>query len=123
MQHLKKKIKFLKNELIIKNLLVFSELFETPKQIKAVAAVSVDMTTNPKYLEQNGFSTQTTDMVNVSKARALGQEYYTKDELAFKKQNKFVRFWRKFYVYTDPASEAYSFYHHNTDTVPSYTDL
>ena len=113
----------LQKEVTMKKLLLFSAIFATAIQLQVGAAVSVDMTTNPKYLEQNGFSTQTTDMVNVSKARALGQEYYTKDELAFKKQNKFVRFWRKFYVYTDPASEDYSFYHHNTDTVPSYTDL
>ena len=113
----------LQKEVTMKKLLLFAAIFATAIQLQAGAAVSVDMTTNPKYLEQNGFSTQTTDMVNVSKARALGQEYYTKDELAFKKQNKFVRFWRKLYVYTDPAAEDYSFYHHNTDTVPSYTDL
>lgn len=89
----------------------------------AQAAVSVDQTTTPAVLINNGFSKQTADLVNVSKARATGQEYYTDDEKAYQKQNKFVRFWRKLYVYTDPAAEDYSIYHHDTKTTPSYTDL
>lgn len=92
-------------------------------QIQANAAISVEHTTDPAVLRNSGYSAQTADLVNVSKARALGEEYYTPDEAAYKKQNKFVRFWRKLYVYTDPAAEDYSFYHHDTDTTPSYTDL
>lgn len=87
------------------------------------AVVSVDQTTNSELLKNAGYSKQLTEMVNVSKARALGQEYYTDDEKAFQKQNKFVRFWRKLYVYTDPAAEDYSLYHHDTTTTPSYTDF
>ncbi len=89
----------------------------------ANAAISVDQMTNHTVLRNNGYSGQTADIVNVGKARALGEEYYTTDEAAYRKQNKFVRFWRKLYVYTDPAAEDYSFYHHETDTSPSYTDL
>ncbi|MBQ8460607.1 hypothetical protein IJ541_10990 [bacterium] len=89
----------------------------------ANAAISVDQATNPAVLKNSGYSAQMGDMVNVSKSRATAQEYYTPDEVAFKKQNKFVRFWRKLYLYTDPASEDYSFYHHDTDPVPKYTDL
>ena len=92
-------------------------------QTQANAAVSVDQQTNPAVLRSNGYSAQTTDMVNVGKARAQGYEYYTADEAAYKKQNKFVRFWRKLYVYTDPAAEDYSIYHHDVQTTPSYTDL
>ncbi len=95
----------------------------TAVQMQASAAISVDQVTNPAVMRANGYSAQTADMVNVSKARVLGEEYYTADEAAYKKQNKFVRFWRKLYVYTDPAAEDYSFYHHDTDTTPSYTDL
>lgn len=87
------------------------------------AAVSVDQTTNESALRNAGYSKQFAETVSVSKARALNQEYYTDDEKAYKKQNKFVRFWRKLYVYTDPAAEDYSFYHHDNKTTPSYTDL
>lgn len=89
----------------------------------AQAAISVDQVTEPAVLKNNGYSSQTADAIQVGKARATGQEYYVSDEAAYRKQNKFVRFWRKLYVYTDPAAEDYSFYHHDTDTTPSYTDL
>ena len=105
----------------MKKLLLFAILATIP--VAAQAVVSVDQATSPEVLINNGFSKQTSDMVNVGKARATGRAYYTDDEKAFQKQNKFVRFWRKLYVYTDPAAEDYSFYHHETKTTPSYTDL
>lgn len=92
-------------------------------QIQANAAISVEQSTNPAVLRNNGYSAQTADLVNVGKARAQRYEYYTDDEAAYRRQNKFVRFWRKLYVYTDPAAEDYSMYHHDVDTTPSYTDL
>ncbi len=98
-------------------------LLAVSAQIPTNAAISVDQATNPAILRKNGYSAQTADIVSVSKARATRQEYYTPDEEAYRKQNKFVRFWRKLYVYTDPAAEDYSIYHHDTDTTPSYTDL
>ena len=98
-------------------------LLAVSAQLQSNAAISVDQTTNPAVLKLNGYSEQTADMISVSKARATRQEYYTPDEAAYRKQNKFVRFWRKLYVYTDPAAEDYSMYHHDTKTTPSYTDL
>ena len=92
-------------------------------QVQTNASLTVDELSSETYLKNNGYSTQTAEVVNVVKARSLGDEYYTKDEQAFKNQNKFVRFWRKLYVYADPAAEDYSIYHHETDTTPSYTDL
>lgn len=105
----------------MKKLLLLAIAMSVP--VMANAMISVDDTTNPAVLRNSGFSAQTSDAVSVSKSRANYEQYYTKDEAAFKKQNKFVRFWRKLYVYTDPAAEDYSFYHHDTDTTPSYTDL
>ncbi len=92
-------------------------------QVQANASLTVDELSSETYLRNNGYSKQTAEVITVSKARALGDEYYTEDEQAFRNQNKFVRFWRKLYVYADPAAEDYSMYHHDTDTTPSYTDL
>jgi hypothetical protein len=100
-------------------LVVFAGVIQT----QGFASVSVDQTTDATYVKNLGFSTQTAEMVNVSKARANGQEYYTADEEEFKNEGKFLKFWRKLYVYTDPAAEDYSFYHHDTTTTPKYTDL
>lgn len=111
----------LQKEVTMKKLLLITIAALIPTV--AQAAISVDQTTSPAVIRNNGYSAQTADMINISKARANGQAYYAPDEAAFKKQNKFVRFWRKLYVYTDPAAEDYSFYHHDVDTTPSYTDL
>lgn len=92
-------------------------------QQQGFSAVSVEEATTPAVLRNNGYSAQTAELVTVSKERANGREYYTNDEEAYRNQNKFVRFWRKLYVYMDPAAEDYSYYHHDTDTTPSYTDL
>ena len=118
---LKKNIIRYKKEEPMKKLLLVAIAAAIPTI--ASAAVSVDQASAPAVLQNNGYSEEMTNMVNMSKARAMGQEYYTKDEAAFKKQNKFVRFWRKLYVYTDPAAEDYSFYHHNIDAAPKYSDL
>ena len=105
----------------MKKLLLIAMLATIPAV--AQAAISVDQASSPEVLINNGFSKQTADIVSVGKARATGRAYYTDDEKAYKNQNAFVRFWRKLYVYTDPAAEDYSFYHHDTKTTPNYTDL
>ena len=107
----------------MKNKLLLIAILAITTQIQANAAITVEQSTNPAYLKNNGFSAQTTDMVNISKARAAGTEYYTKDEERYRNHNFLVKFIRKFYVYTDPAAEDYSFYHHDTKTTPSYQDL
>ena len=50
--------------------------------LQAQAAVSVDTTTDATYIKNQGYSAQTADMINITKARAAGEEYYTKDEQA-----------------------------------------
>ena len=105
----------------MKKLLLIALLATIPAM--AHASISVDQQTSPDNLRNNGYSAQTADAVSVAKARSNGQVYYAPDEAAYRKQNWFVKFWRKLYVYTDPAAEDYSFYHHDTDTTPSYTDF
>ncbi|MCM1338310.1 MAG: hypothetical protein NC191_01405 [Muribaculaceae bacterium] len=106
----------------MKKLLLFT-IIAVAAQAGCFAAVSVEQTSSAEYMRNQGFSTQTTDIVNISKARATGQEAYTKDEAQFRSSNKFVKFVRKFYMYTDPAAEDYSFYHHDVSTTPTYQDL
>lgn len=92
-------------------------------QLQSSAAISVDQTTNPQYLKNTGYSDALSSDVSVVKARGLGQEYYTQDEVTYKNMTPVAKFLRKFYVYTDPAAEDYSFTHHDTTTVPKYTDF
>jgi hypothetical protein len=89
----------------------------------AHAAVSVESTTNPANLVNNGYSAQTAEFVTMSKARVNSQPYNPEGEKSLESQNKFVKFWKKLYVYADPAAEDYSFYNHDNSSTPTYTDL
>ncbi len=123
LQYLKKKIIILHKEVIMKKQLLLIALAAMMLQLQAGASVTVKESTSPAYLHNSGYSEQTADIVEVSKARSNGRTYYTRGERDLKQSNGFVRFWRKFYAYFDPAGEDYSFYHHDTQTTPSYTDL
>ena len=104
-----------------KILLVTMALLAT--QMISYSSVSVDESTSERYLINEGYSKATADFVKIGKAAANGRECYTDAEKKANSQNKFVKFWRKAYVYLDPAAEDYSMYHHDNKAVPSYTDL
>ena len=103
--------------------LLITLLALTAIQIQASAVVTTDEALSEQFMRNTGYSQQTVEMVSVSNARGLGQEYYTVDEKKLQNSNGFVKFWRKLYAYFDPGAEDYSFYHHDTKTTPSYTDL
>lgn len=113
----------LQKEVNMKTKLLLIAFLALVMQVQANAAVTVEEATSPMYLKNNGFSAQTSDAIQVNKARANGAAYYTENEEANKNHNKFVTFWRNFYKYTDPAANDNSFYHHDTTEAPSYTDL
>lgn len=113
----------LQKEVNMKTKLLLIALLAVVVQLQSDAAVSVDVSTSPAYLQNHGISAQSAEMIQVNKARAVGAEYYTPSEQADANHNKFVRFWRNFYKYMDPAADDYSYEHHDTKPAPSYTDL
>lgn len=92
-------------------------------QIQAQCAISVDRTMSQEYLQNNGYSKQIYDTVNISRARALGEEFYSSEEIKYKSSKAPARFWRKFRAYLDPAVDDYSFYHHDNKPEPVPSDL
>ncbi|MBR1461387.1 hypothetical protein IJ596_07155 [bacterium] len=102
-------------------LLVASAMMLIP--LSAHSAVTVDQTTSRDYIMNQGFSEDTYEIVTVSKNRSLGKEYYTAKERRDQELPKIVRFFRKFYTYAEPGADDFSFYHHNQQAAPSYTDL
>lgn len=92
-------------------------------QIQAQCAISVDRTMSQEYLQNNGYSKQIYDTVNVSRARALGEEFYSSEEIKYKSSKAPVRWWKRFHAYLDPAKDDYSFYHHDNNPEPSASDL
>ena len=92
-------------------------------QIQANAAVSVEKTLSREYMLNSGYSEQIYDSANVSRARALGKEYYSRAELNYQNSSRPVRFWKRLHRYVDPAKDDYSFYHHDSKPEPSVDDL
>lgn len=92
-------------------------------QIESGAAISVDRTMTQEYLQNNGYSKQIYDTVNVSRARALGEEFYSSEEIKLQNSKPIVRWWHKFHAYLDPAIDDYSFYHHDSKPEPTVEDL
>ena len=92
-------------------------------QLVSTAAVSVDKTLSQDYLMNNGYSKQIYDSVNVTRARAVGQEYYSSEERAYQNMSPVKRFLRKLDAYVDPAVDDYSFYHHDISPEPNINDF
>ena len=92
-------------------------------QLASNAAVSVDKTMSQEYLMNNGYSKQIYDSVNVTRARALGQKYYSSEERAYQNMSPVKRFLKKLNAYVDPAVDDYSFYHHDISPEPNINDF
>lgn len=86
----------------------------------AMAAVTVEQTTDAEYVINSGYSEAMAEDVFMLKNRTSGKPI---EPLYEKSQNKFVKCWRKFYAYIDPAIENEDKLHHDITSSPSYTDL
>ena len=86
----------------------------------ANATISVEETTEPEYLINNGYSEAAAEEVAIMKNRVAGKPA---EPLYQKKQNKFVRGWRYFYGYIDPSVDTDERIHHDIHMSPSWRDL
>ena len=89
----------------------------------ANSAITVDQSTSKEFVMNQGFSEDTYEIITVEKNRGVGKEYYTAAERRDRELNPVLRFFRKLYSYTDPGAQDFSFYHHNNNPVPVYSDL
>lgn len=103
--------------------LLFLAIIGIFMQVPVQAAISVDRTITQEYLQNNGYSKQIYDTVNVSRARALGEEFYSSEEIKFRNSKAPVRWWKRFHAYLDPGKDDFSFYHHDNKPEPSASDL
>ena len=88
--------------------------------VPAMAAVTVEETTDAEYLINAGYSQAVAEDVFMLKNRANGKSI---EPLYEKSQNFLVRGWKKFYAYIDPAQEEPDRLHHDVKLSPSNTDL
>lgn len=96
--------------------IAISALFAVP----SFAAVTIEQTTDAEYIINSGYSQVVAEDVFVQKSRAKGEAI---EPLYEKTGNRFVRGWRKFYSYFDPAQESVDRIHHDTKLAPHHSDL
>ena len=88
--------------------------------VPAMAAVTVEESTDAEYLINAGYSQAVAEDVFVLKNRANGKPI---EPLYEKSQNVFVRGWKRFYSYLDPAQENSDRLHHDVKLSPANSDL
>lgn len=88
--------------------------------VPAMASVTTEQLSEPEFLMNQGYSQQATEDVYVLKNRALGNPA---EPLYQKNRNAFVKGWRAFWGYVDPARDEADRIHHDVQPSPSYKDL
>ena len=88
--------------------------------IPSMASITVEQSTDPEFIINQGYSELTAEDIFMSKNRAKGapiEPLYNKD------QNGFVKGWKAFWAYIDPARDEFDRLHHNIKPSPSCSDL
>ncbi|MBR1776805.1 hypothetical protein IJ750_07025 [bacterium] len=102
-----------------RNLLLVLALF-IAIGIPANAKLTVEESTSPEYLINNGYSEATAEEIMIMKNRINGKPA---EPLYDKKSSKFARFWRNVYGYIDPSIDTDERIHHDIHMSPNYKDL
>ena len=105
---------------VMKRNLLFAIALVALMTISAHAAVTVEETTDAEYLINAGYSQATAEDIFMLKNRANGK---TIEPLYETSQNIFVRGWKRFYSYLDPAIDSPDRIHHDINLSPSFSDL
>ena len=84
------------------------------------AAVTVEQVTDPEFVVNQGFSKLAAEDMFTAKNRATGKPI---ENLYQKNNNIFVKGWRTFWGYVDPARDEADRIHHDIKPSPSFTDL
>lgn len=105
---------------IMRKKLLFLTILSLMLSLSANASITPEEATEPEYLINFGYSEATAEEVNMQKNRVMGKPA---EPLYNKKQNKFVKGWRYFYGYIDPAVDTDERIHHDIHMSPSWKDL
>ena len=101
--------------------ILLSLLLSAVALIPASASVSVEQSTEPEYLINAGYSQMAAEDIFIMKNRANGkpiEPLYDRND-----NNVFVKSWKSFWGYIDPARDEADKIHHDIQPVPSYKDL
>lgn len=107
-------------EIMKRRVILLSLVLSAFIAVPAMAAVTPEQVTDPEHVINQGYSVETAEDVLILKNRALGKPAET---LYDRDSNIFVRGWRSFWGYVDPANVEGDKLHHNIKQSPSFTDL
>jgi len=105
---------------VMRKNLLFVLMLSALVSVPAIAAVTVEESTEPEYLINSGYSQLTAEDVFMQKNRVNGKPV---EPLYEKSQNKFVKACKKFYAYLDPSIDEPDRLHHDVSPSPSISDL
>lgn len=103
-----------------RRVIVLSLLLSILAVMPSMSAVTTSQYTDAEYLMNAGYSQLAAEDVLVLKNRANGNSPET---LYRKDQNGFVRGWKAFWGYIDPARDEFDRIHHNIQPSPAFSDL
>lgn len=86
-------------------------------------ALSVEESSSPEYLQNRGYSSSMVDMTEYSKASANGEKYISQDDVEHYYDSKIRKFFKRFFIYFDPAVDDGKFMNHDIKMSPSVNDL
>ncbi len=88
--------------------------------IPSMASITVEQSTDPEFVINQGFSQLTAEDIFMVKNRAVGAPI---EPLYNKNQNILVKSWKAFWGYVDPSRDEFDRLHHNIKPTPSASDL
>jgi hypothetical protein len=108
-------------DIMKRRFILLSLILSAVALIPASASVTVEQSTDPEYLINSGYSQMAAEDTFILKNRANGkpiEPLYDRND-----NNFFVKSWKTFWGYVDPAHEQADKLHHNIKPSPSFTDL
>ena len=88
--------------------------------IPSGASVTVEQSTDPEYVINQGYSQLTAEDIYMMKNRVNGAPI---EPLYNKNENVLVKGWKAFWGYVDPGRDEFDRLHHNIKPTPSASDL
>ena len=104
----------------MRRFLLYGVIFLAVLSVPVRASVTVDEVSEPEYLINSGYSQAVAEDVFVTKNRATGKPI---EPLYETSSNRYVRWWKTFWAYLDPARDEVDRIHHDIELTPSYKDL
>ena len=107
---------------IMKRRFILLSLVSMMAVVPAMASIGADQFSDPEFMVNQGYSQQVAEDAFVQKNRATGQPIEPLYNSS-RNRNIFVKGWKAFWGYLDPARDEADRIHHDISPTPSFRDL